>query len=396
MVDSYTEIHKLPLSEKLLCYYKERVEKSEDEYQRAIELINQCTVSFEDHHKLTWELNQRSQELTEVRRTLSDVQSLFANERQNYIKVAAENDNLKIQEFQDRRKIRYLLSITQPHQSGDEGEEITTKKARQRNSRDDEIDFLRVRVKALEKQCEEQKQQYEEIVVGLQADKQTNAEAENRQQEYDTRRIQELTTKIQKLEKFCKQNTRELLQTRKDRKLEERKLKEEETRLLQEITDLKSMLIEERKEASERVQMVETTMSKEYENVKNELRKQAGKYEEKLRSLKLEKEQVETLSRKTIDILQRKLDGLTANYKTLEKRRNYDLEEFTNEITMISQEMSGLERHMLKYAPIDEYESHLPTLEHDTDEKRAEVSNKIRGLKDRVYSVSKRFADAIR
>ena len=43
------------------------------------------------------------------------------------------------------------------------------------------------------------------------------------------------------------------------------------------------------------------------------------------------------------------------SYKTLEKRRNYDLEEFTNEITMISQEMSGLERQMLKYAPIDEY-----------------------------------------
>ncbi|CAG8469527.1 6006_t:CDS:10 [Paraglomus occultum] len=392
MVDSYTEIHKLPLSEKLLCYYKERVEKSEDEYQRAIELINQCTVSFEDHHKLTWELNRISQELTDVRRTLSDVQSLYANERRNYIKVAAENDKLKIQESQDRRKIRYLLSITQ---SGDEGEKLTTKKARQRDSRDDEINFLKIRVKALEKQCEEQKQQYEGIIVDLQADKQTNAEATNRQREYDTRRIQELTTKTQNLEKFSSYKmilSLELLQARKDRKLEERRLKEEEARLLQEITDLKSMIVEERKEAAERAQMVEATMSKKYENVKNELRQQAGKYEEKLRSLKLEKEQVETSSRKTVELLQRKLDSLTANYKTLEKRRNYDLEEFTNEITMISQVMNGLERQMLKHAPIDEY----ATLDHDTDEKRAEVSNNIRELKDRVYSMSKRFADAIR
>ena len=44
----------------------------------------------------------------------------------------------------------------------------------------------------------------------MQADKQINAEAENRQREYDTRKIQELTTKIQRLEKFCKENTRGL------------------------------------------------------------------------------------------------------------------------------------------------------------------------------------------
>lgn len=45
---------------------------------------------------------------------LSDAQAFLFEERQRLLALQAENDELKLQELQDRKRIQHLLAMTQP------------------------------------------------------------------------------------------------------------------------------------------------------------------------------------------------------------------------------------------------------------------------------------------
>ncbi|KAI8915140.1 hypothetical protein BC831DRAFT_516843, partial [Entophlyctis helioformis] len=116
----HNELQQLPLSEELLVYYRQRIETAEEEYQHAMEHIEQLRMSHEETHKLSWELHKRSQEVVEMQQALSDFQTALFEERKHTLRIVAENDQLKVQELKDRKKIRFLLSL-----SGAPEEEVT-------------------------------------------------------------------------------------------------------------------------------------------------------------------------------------------------------------------------------------------------------------------------------
>jgi coiled-coil domain-containing protein 77 len=60
-------------------------------------------------------------EIADLQKALSDAQNYLFDERKQLLKVVAENDNLRLQELKDRKKIRYLLAL----QSAPEEQEIT-------------------------------------------------------------------------------------------------------------------------------------------------------------------------------------------------------------------------------------------------------------------------------
>jgi len=49
-----------------------------------------------------------------VAQALSDAQQFLFEERQRLLLLQAENDELKLQEIQDRQRIQQLLAMTQP------------------------------------------------------------------------------------------------------------------------------------------------------------------------------------------------------------------------------------------------------------------------------------------
>ena len=69
-------------------------------------------ISFQ--HKLQWEQRQREEEISELQKALSDMQVYLFQERENVLRLYAENDRLKIHELEDRKKIQHLLSLTKP------------------------------------------------------------------------------------------------------------------------------------------------------------------------------------------------------------------------------------------------------------------------------------------
>jgi coiled-coil domain-containing protein 77 len=56
-------------------------------------------------------LRQKDDEIAELQKAISDMQVFLFQEREQVLKLYAENDRLKIQELQDRKKINRLLSL---------------------------------------------------------------------------------------------------------------------------------------------------------------------------------------------------------------------------------------------------------------------------------------------
>ena len=63
---------------------------------------------------MQWEQRQREEEIAELQKALSDMQIYLFQERENVLRLFAENDRLKIREVEDRKKIQHLLSLTKP------------------------------------------------------------------------------------------------------------------------------------------------------------------------------------------------------------------------------------------------------------------------------------------
>ncbi|RUP47094.1 hypothetical protein BC936DRAFT_146146 [Jimgerdemannia flammicorona] len=147
MADFQQQINSLPLSEDLLKYYKARIgqsrplhanlptcnpadnshtppsppERSEKDYQDALSRIDAVRLAYEEQHRLTWELNQRMSDIAELQHAMSELQACVVRDRKQLLQVIGENDELKVQEVRDRRKIQYLLKLTGPTDLGPTG-----------------------------------------------------------------------------------------------------------------------------------------------------------------------------------------------------------------------------------------------------------------------------------
>lgn len=59
-------------------------------------------------------MRQREEEISELQKALSDMQVYLFQEREHVLRLFAENDRLKIQEVEDRKRIQHLLTLSQP------------------------------------------------------------------------------------------------------------------------------------------------------------------------------------------------------------------------------------------------------------------------------------------
>lgn len=114
------ELDQLPVSEELLEYYRNRLEAAEQEYAGSLQAIDSLKVSHTETHRTNWELHKRSQEVVQLQQALHDFQQAVYEERKQSLATVAENDALKIQEVKDRKKIRFLLSISGPDAAEEE------------------------------------------------------------------------------------------------------------------------------------------------------------------------------------------------------------------------------------------------------------------------------------
>ena len=76
--------------------------------------IDAIDVGHAAQHAQKWELRQRMEEISDLQKALSDCHVYLGEERERCARLQAENDELRIQESEDRRKIQHLLSLVEP------------------------------------------------------------------------------------------------------------------------------------------------------------------------------------------------------------------------------------------------------------------------------------------
>ena len=70
-------------------------ERAEHDYQDALKALENIKISHKEYHELTWELHQRTNEISTLQDSLSEAQQFLFDERKQLLKALAENDELR-------------------------------------------------------------------------------------------------------------------------------------------------------------------------------------------------------------------------------------------------------------------------------------------------------------
>jgi|AntAceMinimDraft_5_1070358.scaffolds.fasta_scaffold18244_2 coiled-coil domain-containing protein 77 len=98
----------------LLRYYRDRVADFERERDELLARLDAIGVRRAEQHQSEWELKKRTEEVAELQKALSDAHAYLFEERDRLLGMQAENDELKLQEVEDRRRIQHLLQLMNP------------------------------------------------------------------------------------------------------------------------------------------------------------------------------------------------------------------------------------------------------------------------------------------
>ncbi|KAJ3201562.1 Coiled-coil domain-containing protein 77 [Entophlyctis luteolus] len=251
---------------------------------------------------------------------------------------------------------------------------------------EDEIESLKLTISSLHTQLDEQNKAHQEIVAGLQRDRQTLLEEENIRRGHEAKKMESLLEKNDSLRQLNRENVRELLLLKKSLHQNERRLVEEKTRLTNEILQLKSQYAQEKERVEQVEKVVEAKLTQKHADVAADLRIKLQKSEEDLRIHKKKLEAAEKGSKKKAQALDSRIQLLTKNYNSLKRRRDYEIEGFTNDILMLRKQLKMLEKSILKYGPLEDRELVLLNLARETGHRAAQISSDLQNLKNKVLS----------
>ncbi|KAF0982591.1 hypothetical protein FDP41_011521 [Naegleria fowleri] len=103
-----------PAVEGSIEYYKKKVAELEKEREDLVKKVADIQLEYQKFHDQEWELRRREDEIDSLKKALADAQLHIFDEREHSMHLQHQNDALKIQEMEDRKKIRDLLALTQP------------------------------------------------------------------------------------------------------------------------------------------------------------------------------------------------------------------------------------------------------------------------------------------
>ena len=278
-------------SKELLDYYRKKIAEFDNEHDEMKAKLDAYKCTYEQQHKMEWDQRQKEDEICELQKGLSDMQVFLFQERENVLKLYAENDRLKIQELEDRKKIQHLLSLTHPTdteityfvkdhpsnivqrnkgkknkktsaraespvighrerlkfndrgigvQSGKQCEIGKAKHAIIPSTKDNET--LLLQIESLQAQIEEQTKLSKEQINALLEDRKVAQDEQQIQRERDTSKIKSLADKLTKTQTILYESTKDFLEQKYETRLKERKWMGERDKIMQEMDYLKEQI----------------------------------------------------------------------------------------------------------------------------------------------------------
>nr|XP_006135501.1 coiled-coil domain-containing protein 77 [Pelodiscus sinensis] len=295
-------------SRELLEYYRKKIAEFDEEHQDLLKRLERYKGTYDEQHKLQWEMRQREEEIAELQKALSDMQVYLFQEREHVLRLYAENDRLKIRELEDRKKIQHLLALVgtdtgeityfhkepphkvtipqkpvkswDPHVRNDTyasrtGTKRSTSKpatkgekpeSPERYHRDNQT--LLLQVEALQAQMEEQTRLSKEQLDALLEDRRIHVEEVQVQHQRDQDRIKTLTEKLHQTQNLLYESTRDFLQLKFDARANEKSWMAEKDCLLRKLDVSRDQFIISREPEREKKQKKEKEKEEE-RNIKH-------------------------------------------------------------------------------------------------------------------------------
>ncbi|XP_015142377.2 coiled-coil domain-containing protein 77 isoform X2 [Gallus gallus] len=393
-------------SRELLEYYRKKIADFDEEHEDLVKRLERYKETYDEQHKLQWEVRQREEEIAELQKALSDMQVYLFQEREHVLRLYSENDRLKIRELEDRKKIQHLLALVgtdagevtyfhkePPHKvtvlqrparsrdshdgkdsSGTGTKRSTSKQAGkgdihespERYQRDNQT--LLLQVEALQAQIEEQTQLSKEQLQALLEDRRIHMEEAQLQHQRDQDKIKTLTDKLNKTQNLLYESTRDFLQLKSDVRASEKAWMVEKENLLRKIgkdsdqligreterekkqRDTKKMLQAEREAGKPHSRDVKTLQEElmQEQRLSNMYREQCITLESELARISEERDVGRELFKARSEKMGKRLKLVTQRYEALEKRRNMEVEGFKNDLKQLRQKLKDVEKQLFK------------------------------------------------
>ena len=77
-------------------YYRKKIGEYDIEREDILKKLDKFKEALDDQHKIQWELRQKDDEISELQKAISDMQVFLFQEREQVLKLYAENDRLKV------------------------------------------------------------------------------------------------------------------------------------------------------------------------------------------------------------------------------------------------------------------------------------------------------------
>ena len=322
-------------------------------------------------------------------------------EREHVLRLYAENDRLRIQELDDRKKIQHLLTLTQPvnaettyfikeppgkvliqqhmsRKAADGGVTLISRgpgghkkppaeKMREaQKEEDDDVDkeTLLLTVEALRAQLEEQTRLCKEQVDTLLEDRRVKAEESDVQHQRDSDQIKNLADKLHNTQELLYESTKDYLDLKYELRAKERSWMKEKDKLLQQLDRYKQQLdisvgIDPvlgmslatspnggRSDKGSLCHLKEQLHQSQ--QLADNYREQCVKLEEEVGRLREESDASKDLFKQRTNKATKRLGLMNTRYQNLEKRRAMEIEGYKNDIKILRSRLKDVEKQLYK------------------------------------------------
>ncbi|NWY65095.1 CCD77 protein, partial [Erithacus rubecula] len=375
-------------SQELLDYYRKKVAAFDEEHEELVKRLEKYKQAYDEQHQLQWEVHHLEEEIAELQKALSDMQVYLFQEREQVLRLYAENDRLKLREMEDKKKIQQLLTalgrdegeVTYFHKEPPHkaiGTEQSTLKptpkgekpgSSEKYKKDDET--LLLQVKALQAQIEEQTRLAKEQVEALLEDRRIQMEEAEFRHRRDQDKIKSISEKLHKTQSLLYESTRDFLHLKFSARANEKAWMAEKDSLLRKLgkdldhlafstesgkkkqKELKMMLQENNgasKLPSKEIKVLQDKLMQE-KHLSHMYREQCVCLEGEVARIREERDVGKELFKERSEKMEKRLKMMTQRCEALEKRRNMEVEGFKNDIKQLQQKLKGVEKHIYKVA----------------------------------------------
>ncbi|NXF82779.1 CCD77 protein, partial [Sclerurus mexicanus] len=396
-------------SRELLEYYRKKIADFDDEQEDLVKRLERYKETYDDQHKLQWEVHELEKEISKLQKALSDMQVYLFQEREHVLRLHSENDRLKIRELEDRKKIQHLLglmgtddevtyfhkepphkassnfSVTVPQRPAESqeqddasspvGTERSASKATAQEEKTESLEryqtdnqTLLLQVQALQAQIEEQTRLSKEQIEALLEDRRIHMEEAEVQHQRDQEKIRAMTENLRKTQNLLYESTRDFLQLKFDTRANEKAWMAEKECLLRQLgKDLDHLVFSSESEKkkqrgtkkmlqaddgslklhSREIKSLQEKLMQE-QHLSNMYREQCVTLEGEVARIREERDAGKELFKERSEKMGKRLKLMTQRCEMLEKRRNMEVEGFKNDIKQLQQKLKDVEKQIYK------------------------------------------------